>query len=236
MRIPKSFNQVTVSQYQRISPIYQKIEKESDELSKIASNDSIDEVMKGLSICEKRISIRENWGRILSVLTDEPPHVFINMEIRDLDNIIKSLNWLVNGNIKPKKRKYLFIKGHLHKAKLDAKQFNTAQYVEIKTFLSRGNWIEEMHNILASIYSPLTFKGFKHNGETHQERAEFFKTVPVSKVYPVVFFYSVQFKDSMKRIQEYGLKMLKEKQKEIDQHLIQTLKLVLEDIGDGTVR
>lgn len=213
MKVPKSFNQVTVSQYQRISPIYQKIEKESDP-----------------------ITIASDWCRIISILTDKTPADIEAMPIDKLKAIIKSLNWLVNGNIKPKKRKYLFIKGRLHKAKLDAKQFNTAQYVEIKTFLSRGNWIEEMHNILASIYSPLTFKGFKHNGETHQERAEFFKTVPVSKVYPVVFFYSVQFKDSMKRIQEYGLKMLKEKQKEIDQHLIQTLKLVLEDIGDGTVR
>ncbi len=213
MKVPKSFSQVTVSQYQRISPIYQKIEKESDP-----------------------ITIASDWCRIISILTDKAPADIEAMQIDKLKAIIKSLNWLVNGNIKPKKRKYLFIKGHLHKAKLDAKQFNTAQYVEIKTFLSRGNWIEEMHNILASIYSPLTFKGFKHNGETHQERAEFFKTVPVSKVYTVVFFYSVQFKDSMKRIQEYGLKMLKEKQKEIDQHLIQTLRLVLEDIGDGTVQ
>jgi hypothetical protein len=213
MKVPKSFSQVTVSQYQRISPIYQKIEKESDP-----------------------IIIASDWCRIISILTDKKPADIEAMPIDKLKAIIKSLNWLVNGNIKPKKRKYLFIKGRLHKAKLDAKQFNTAQYVEIKTFLSRGNWIEEMHNILASIYSPLTFKGFKHNGETHQERAEFFKTVSVSKVYPVVFFYSVQFKDSMKRIQEYGLKMLKEKQKEIDQHLIQTLRLVLEDIGDGTVR
>ena len=213
MKVPKSFSQVTVSQYQRISPIYQKIEKESDP-----------------------ITIASDWCRIISILTDKTPADIEAMPIDKLKAIIKSLNWLVNGNIKPKKRKYLFIKGRLHKAKLDAKQFNTAQYVEIKTFLSRGNWIEEMHNILASIYSPLTFKGFKHNGETHQERAEFFKTVPVSKVYPVVFFYSVQFKSSMKRIQEYGLKMLKEKQKEIDQHLMSTLKLVLEDIGDGTVR
>lgn len=213
MKLPKSFKQVTVEQYQRIYPIYQKIEAEKDP-----------------------IVIASDWCRIISILTTLKPNEVEELPIDKLKSIIKSLNWLVNGNIKPNKKKYLFVKGHLHRAKLEAKQFNTAQYVEIKTFLSRGNWISEMHNILATIYSPLGWKGFKHDGVSHPDRAEAFKKVSVASVYPTVFFYSVQFKDSMRRIQEYGLKLMKEKQKEIDQHLALTLREVLENIGDGIVR
>lgn len=213
MRVPKSFKQVTVDQYQRIFPIWQKIEKETDS-----------------------ITIASDWCRIISILTDKTPADIEGLPIDQLKSIIKSLNWLVEGEIKTSKRKYLFIKGNLYRAKLDAKRFNTAQYVEIKTFLSRGNWVGEMHRILATIYSPLTLKGFKHDGETHEERANLFKQMPVAKVYQTVFFYSIQYKSLINRIREYGLKLAQQKNKEAQEDLMQIVKETLESIGDGTVQ
>lgn len=211
VKLPKSFKGVTVDQYQRILPIYQKIEKETD-----------------------TITIASDWCRILSILSGVKPNEIEQMPINKLKQAIASLSWLVNGQIKQSKRKYLIVNGVLHRAKLSAKEFNTAQYVEIKTFLGSGNWVGEMHRIAASIYSPLTWSGFKHDGEGHEKRAEGFKKLSVVKVFPTVFFYSILWQRSISRIQEYGLKIVEQKNKEAEELLMSILRETLEDIGDGT--
>lgn len=213
MRVPKSFNQVTVSQYQRVVPIYKKIEKETDSLI-----------------------IASDWARIISILSDVTPAEVENLPLSQLTSIIKSLDWLVQGKMPFRKRKYLFVNGRIHRATFKAKGFNTAQYVEIKTFLGRGDMLSEMHNILATIYSPLTKKGFRHNGLNHSERAEAFKQISVAKVFPTVFFYSKAYRRLIKNITEYGIKLQREKMKEADQLLMSTLREALENIGDGTAQ
>jgi hypothetical protein len=212
MKVPKNFYQVTVDQYQRILPIYQKIEKETDT-----------EV------------ILTDWCRVISILTNTRPDQIESLPIDQLKVIIKSLNWLVNGSITSSKRKYLLIKGKLYKAKVNAKEFNVAQYVEIKTFLGRGNWVNEMHRILASIYSPLTIKGFKHDGIGHEKRAEIFKQISVGRVYPTVFFYSIQFQNLIKNIQEYGIRRAEEMNMKAEEDLMLILRETLENIGGGIV-
>jgi hypothetical protein len=158
------------------------------------------------------------------------------LPIDKLKAAIKRLSFLGHGNIKPNRRKYLFVNGKLHRAKSHAREFNTAQYAEIQTFLQSGNWIAEMHKILATIYSPLTWSGFKHDGEGHEKRAEEFKKLSVAKVYPTVFFYSVLWQKSMKRIVEYGLRIAEQENRKAEELLMLTLRETLESIGDGTQR
>lgn len=230
MRVPKSFNQVTVSQYQRVVPIYKKIEKETDSLI-----------------------IASDWARIISILSDVTPAEVENLPLSQLTSIIKSLDWLVQGKMPFRKRKYLFINGTLHvakrkggqfsknqykqllKVKTEAFELDTAQYVEVETFKGRGV-LENLHNIAATIYSPLTIKGFRHDGIDHSKRAEAFLQMSAAKVLPAVFFYSKAYKNLIRRIQEYGIKLQREKMKEADQLLMSTLREALENIGDGTAR
>lgn len=211
VKLPKSFKGVSVGQYQLIYPIYQKIEKETDSMT-----------------------IASDWCRIISILTGRKPNEIEALPIDQLKKAIKQLSFLGHGEIKPNRRKYLFVNGKLHRAKSQAKEFNTAQYVEIKTFLGRGNWIGEIHRLLASMYSPLTWGGFKHDGEGHEERAEAFKKMSVAKVYPTVFFYSILWERWMKRIREYGLKIAEEENRKAEELLMLTLRETLESIGDGT--
>lgn len=213
MKLPKSFKGITVDQYQRILPIYQKIEKETDP-----------------------ITIASDWCRIIAILTNGKPADIEALPIDKLKRMIKALSFLNDANIKAKPSKYLFIKGRLYKAKTRGRDFNTAQYAEIKTFLQSGNWINEMHKLLASMYSPLTWSGFKHDGAGHETHANRFKQVSVAKVYPTVFFYSIQFRNSIKRIQEYGLKIAQEENRKAEELLMSILRETLESIGDGTQR
>lgn len=210
MRIPKNYNQVTVEQYQLTIPILNKIKSETD----------AEKVLTG-------------WAMIISFLTGKPVEEIEDLPIDNLTKIVKSLSWLGN-EFKGNKRKYLLFKGRIYRAQFDASKLNTAQYVEVKSFIERGNPMGEFHNILASIYSPLTLKGFRHDGLKHANRAELFKHLPIGKVYPTLFFYSVLFKTSMKDTLAYGLKEYNQEMKKAEKLLMETLREISQEIGDGT--
>lgn len=207
MKIPKSYKQITVAQYQELLPIYRKALNETDS-----------------------IKAADHWCNIIAILADCQTEEVEALPINKLKDIIKSLAWL-NSYGSYKKKFTLFHNGKLYKAFRTAKGFNTARYVEYKTFLGRGGLIENMHMILATIYQPY----FKSK-QTHEERAIEFRSAKMADVFPVVFFYSVAYRNSINRIQEYGLRLAKEKNKEAEKALMATLKEVLESTGVGTLQ
>jgi len=206
MRVPNSWKGVTVEQFQELLPIYKKAIEEKDSV-------------KAMTL----------WANIIAILADCQTDEVEALPLDELKKIIKSLKFLGDNKIYASKKFTLYLNGKLYKAPKDAKEFNTARYVEFKTFLGRGGMIDELHNLLACIYQPY----FKSD-QTHTQRAIEFKKASVKDVYGVVFFYTKVYKNSIRRIQEYGIKVLKEKQREIDQHLMETLREILEGIGDGT--
>ena len=205
MRVPKSFKEVTVEQYQEILPIYLK------------DKEGID-----------------TWVNIIAILCDCQNEDIEGLPIGELKSIIKSLGWLVNNKFHPYKRKYVWLNGRLHKATFNAEDFNTAQFHEVETWLTRGDSVKQLHNLLASIYSPFTWRGFVYSGKGHAERAKAFKKKSVGKLYPTVFFYSKAYKDYTKRIAISGIKEAKKQLRIADKLLAQTLKEDLESIGVGT--
>jgi hypothetical protein len=205
VKVPKSFKQVTVEQFQELLPIYKKALEETDSMKNI-----------------------NHWVNIIAILADCTLEEVEAIDISDLKAIINKLGWL-NKDVPGGTKKTLWLNGTLYVAPKNAKGFNTARYVEIKTFLGRDGLIPEMHNILASIYQPY----FKSK-QTHEERAYEFRKAKVGDVAPTVFFYTKVYKNLTKRIQEYGIKVMEEKMKEVDVVLQETLKEILEDIGDGT--
>lgn len=210
MKVPKSFKQVSVSQFQELLPIYKKTLTESD-----------------------NIKLIDLWCNIIAILADCQLEEVEALPIPKIKEIVKGLGWL-NADVYQGQKKYvLFTKGKLYKAPRTAKAFNTARYIEYQTFMGRkGGLIENLHLILATIYQPY----FDNSKQTHEERANVFKDVMMADVYPVVFFYTNVWKNSIKRIQEYGLRIAKEKNKEAEELLMSTLREVLENIGDGTVQ
>lgn len=213
MRVPGSFKQVTVEQYQEIVPVYKKLIESTDQ-----------EI------------IIDGWVNILAILTDRQTDEFEAMPIPQLKKLIASIQWISKPEAKLKAKKYLFVGGRLHKAQLKAGDFNVAQFIEVKTFLGRGSVSSELHNLLASIYSPLTLKGFIHDGKSHAERAATFKKCKVGKVYPTVFFYSKVYKNLMPHIEAYGLNQVEKMISEISKLWEVTPKENSESAGGGIVR
>lgn len=206
MKVAKGWHQVTVAQFQELLPIYKRVQTEEDSV-------------KWLSL----------WANIIAILADCQTEEVEALDLEEINKIIKSLSWLNDKHLPHPKRKYLFIKGRLYRATDEAKKFTTAQYVEYKTFLGRGNVISEMHYLLATIYHPV------FGDKEHDEKARMFLNVPVSKVYPMVFFYANEYRNSIKRIEEYGIRLMKEEMKKADEALMLTLREILENIGGGTV-
>lgn len=207
MRLPKNWHGITIAQYQEIN----KVQKSS-----------LDEVDK--------------WCHILAILTDKQVDYFQQIDIGKLKKYFSKVAWINADEFYASKRKYVFHKGKLYKATTDAKDFNFARYVEIKTFLGRGEVIEQLHNLCASIYAPLTIKGFIADAETHAQRTKDFLSMPVGTIYPVVFFYSKVWNISINRMLESGIKEAEKMNKEAEELLLETLRETLENIGDGTAQ
>lgn len=206
MRLPKNYNGVTIGQYQEIHKVW---------------NSMMDELDK--------------WVHIICILTDKQVDEVEDWPIQKLTASINKIKWIVKGEFYQSKHKYILVKGRPYKAIMEAKDANVARYIEIKTFLERGSFIEQLHSLCASIYTPLTLNGWVNDSESHKYRADLFKNVPIGKVYPVVFFYSVQLKNKIKNMQESGIKKLNKDLRKVDQDLMQTLREILNEAGVGTL-
>ena len=209
MKVPKNWNQVTVDQYQQALPFYKKAIEEPDSIKSL-----------------------DNWSAVIAILTNSQLDTIQSMDIGKLKAVIKKLSFLSETKFYGRRKHLLFHNNTLYKAPKEAREFSTAMYVDYKTFLGRdGGMISNLHFILATIYEPY----FKTK-QSHEKRANEFKGIAIGKVYPVVFFYSIAYRNSIKRIQEYGIKIAEEKIAEAQSILMETLRETLEDIGGGTVQ
>lgn len=208
VKVPNSWKGITVERFQEMLPFYKRAieEKDSDRALQL-------------------------WFTVIAILADCKVEDVNNAPIGEVEAAIKRLSFLGDTKFYGSNKFTIYLNGRLYKAPKDAKQFNTARYVEYKTFLQRGDLVNELHNLLATIYQPY----FK-SSQTHEERAREFKKASIKEVYGVVFFYTKAYKNSINRITEYGQKLSKQKMKEADQILMQTLSQILDDIGGGTVQ
>lgn len=201
MRLPKSYKDITVEQYQEIREVLQK------------DSESID-----------------TWVRIVCILTNKQIEEIENLKADHLKWVFSQISWIRKPELKGRKRKYIFAGGRLYKACFYAQKLNTAQYVDLKSFLKEGDADKNLHKLLACVYLPLTWKGFDYSGEKHVETASRLRKVKMGRVYPTVFFYSKVWKNSIKAIQESGIK-------KAENLMLQSLEAILSEIsesnGDG---
>jgi hypothetical protein len=113
--------------------------------------------------------------------------------------------------------KHLWINGWLYRACNDVDQTNAAQILSIKTFLTQGDHIEQLHNIAACSYKKLTWRGWKYKGEGHVKLAAAFKKKSCHKVLPVVFFCFNVLKNVMLNSEAYlqSMRIIKNRMEEI---------------------
>ena len=123
MKLPRSLKEITVKQYQEIHPNIVKLKQLDDPLD-----------------------IASEWCKIISVLTVKHINEIEDLDLNILKKHIKTLHFLV----KPDPQlitKYIWINGSLYKGVNHADQLNASQIVAIKTFLSQGNYVDQLHNL-----------------------------------------------------------------------------------------
>jgi len=143
----------------------------------------------------------DTWINIMSILSGKTTEQIEDIDTGTFKKYRKQLQFLLAD--KPQfVKKYLWINGSLYKGTNNADDLNTSQYVAIKTFLSQGSPVEQLHNIAPCCYKRFKFRhqyksgnkivtkylGFFYNGDDHVKLSEAFLNKPTSDVLPLVFF------------------------------------------------
>jgi hypothetical protein len=132
MRLPKSYNDITVSQFQQCYFL-------------LGQSPNI-----------------EQWISVLSVLSGKPESVFLNMHRQKLKRCIYRLQFLLKPELNTKVKKYIYCGGRIYKAIYQASDLNGAQGIDLKNFQRPVDGqhyldtiIENADKLLACIYLPL---------------------------------------------------------------------------------
>lgn len=199
MRLPKSWNDITIGQFQECYFL-----------------------LKDRNI--------ESWVKVISVLSGLKYAEVENIPIKKLKRHIFSLQFLLNPNLNTKVKKYISVNKRIYKATYNASDLSAAQAADIKTFLKpepgvshMDTIVENANKVLASIYLPLTWTGFKYNGSKHAKISSDFCKVKMGDVYGTLFFYSVVYEKLMQTTLDYFEKNQKEKT-ELMQEVLQWAK------------
>jgi hypothetical protein len=222
VKLPKSLKDISVQQYQEIHPSILKIAELTDTLDKALE-----------------------WCKIISVLTVKHIDEIEAIDLNILKGYIKQLSFLMED----KERlvtKFIWINGCLYKGTNNAEGLNASQVVAIKTFLSQGNYIDQMHNLAPCVYKKFKLKHqYKAGGKIITEYCKFVYEgsdhIKVSNailkkssydIIPVVFFCSRVLRNLMEGSEHYL-----QAKKIIADRMVEISRLVLEEsslnIGDG---
>jgi len=208
VKLPRSLKDITVQQYQEIHPSILKIAELTDTLEKALE-----------------------WCKIISILTVKHVDEIEAIDLNILKGYIKQLSFLMED----KERlvtKFIWINGSLYKGTNNAEGLNASQVVAIKTFLSQGNYIDQMHNLAPCVYKKLTWKGWKYNGSDHIKVSNAIAKKSAYDIIPVVFFCSRVLRSLIEDSEHYS-----QAKKIIAERMVEISRLVLEEsslnIGDG---
>lgn len=208
MKLPKSLKDISVQQYQEIHPSILKLSELTDTLEKALE-----------------------WCKIISVLTVKHVDEIEAIDLNVLKGYIKQLSFLMED----KERlvtKFIWINGSLYKGTNNAEGLNASQVVAIKTFLSQGNYIDQMHNLAPCVYKKLTWKGWKYNGSEHIKVSNAILKKSSYDIIPVVFFCSRVLRNLMEGSEHYlqAKKIIADRMLEISRQVLEESSL---NIGDG---
>jgi hypothetical protein len=206
MRIPQSYNDLTVGQFQECYFL-------------LGHNPQL-----------------EDWMRVIAILGKTTYEKLEELPRGKLKKLIYQLQFLLKPNLNTKFNKYVGVNGRVYRAIPFANQLNTAQACDLKTFRGEGDIdtvVENAHKLLASIYLPLTWRGFKYDGKNHEKIANDFLNVKMGKVFGTLFFYSkvsTKLIETTSNFMSENNKILEDHLKELEQWANENPSLIT---GDG---
>ena len=210
LRIPKSWDGITVGKFADLYPIL---------------------------TSEKKLV--ERVPAIISVLSGLPLDDIKKIRITDYKKISKHLDFLNNiDEMKDAPGKFK-IDGNQFRVDMDINKMTGAQYMDMMHFLKECNGnefliIQNLHKILSCVIIPDEKKAFgwkkgKYDGERHQEISQLIKEkMSIKYAYPIAVFFWNLSEELTPIIHDYGKHQL-----EKVQGIIKELQKDLKD-GDGT--
>jgi len=172
--------------------------------------------------------------KMVGVITGQTPEQIETMPMGKFNKVCQRIQkefYVFDKNLlKGKPNKLILVKGRFYRInyKVDKKPITAGKYVEVLTFGT--NIVENLHKVMASIVTPVTFMGKPYHRE-HDEIASDMESVNFEAAYHAAVFFYTQYKVSMQLIQPYLVKELTPMGVE-KETVIQTLNS-LQNILDG---
>ena len=150
--------------------------------------------------------------KMVGVITGQTPEQIETMPMGKFNKVCQRIQkefYVFDKNLlKGKPNKLIFVKGRFYRInyKVDKKPITAGKYVEVLTFGT--NIVENLHKVMASIVTPVTFMGKPYHRE-HDEIASDMESVNFEAAYHAAVFFYTQYQVSMQLIQPYLMKELK---------------------------
>lgn len=169
--------------------------------------------LQGLSVLEE--SEQDKSSRIIQILLDKTPEQVDNMPEKKFNKLCLSIKDLfeleVENAITSRPKKLIKANGNWYRLNFEIKRpFNTGRYIEVLTF-SKGDPIVDMHNILASICTPLkwSWKTFRlinqpYDALSHEKYADDFKQADFKHGYHAMVFFCILLTNSTSNTRAYS--------------------------------
>jgi hypothetical protein len=185
----------------------------------------------------------EKASRLVQVLLDKSEAEVESMPISKFgklcDKLKKAFDLTIDAATMSKPKTLIVANGNVYNLNFDIKApFNTGRYIEVLTF-SKDDPIMNMHNILASICTPMAWSWKKFNyvklpydATKHEDYANDFKQADFRHGYfAMVFFYSLLTNSTGDTMDSLIAQMNLRK---VNKKRVLQLKRVLQTIGVGS--
>jgi hypothetical protein len=177
MKLPKSFDELTVGQYQEINIIIQ----ENDDLL-------------------------ERHLKILACLGNTTIEEVEKYTPKEIQGFVKSIEYVyAPDTINKELVKRTVVKDRLVGPVLGAEKLSAGQVLTLKHLEKQDNFVGLLHEMLACLYVDLDKLGFPkpYDARKHKQMAKDMKSAKLGDVYGTLFFYSNVFEKSNPIIQAY---------------------------------
>lgn len=177
MKLPKSWNDVTIEQYLKIAKL---------DVTKL---DPID------------VKIQ-----LLSIFTGKDESAFVDMELTEFNKLTRELSFLNTLNISDKIRYTFKLDGIKFQANIFVNEITTSEYFDLMSYCRDKETINSnLHNILAIFIKPKKRWFFKSKNIKRSEVAElFYKKLPITIAYPLSVFFCELLKNTTKGLKNYS--------------------------------
>jgi len=174
MRLPTSYNQVTIEEYQTIYPHLQG-DIDWSRIISFFTGKSIEWVET------QDLKFYKYMVNTLAFLTKEvQPKVSFKSYATGL---LKSVKY------RPQPKLITYQSGNFYKASRSVNDINVGRYITIKTLMESPDYYpNKLHELCALTYEPASYLSFNYDGNKHAEIADKFLKAPMSIAQPSVFF------------------------------------------------